>query len=272
MEQVDRCLPVAVVQGVDERLRLPRGPAGATTEQQEAADGEDGDAGAADAEYLPAVQAGDDLVVAGLTVLPLLLVPLLGLAVLPLLGLSPLWRCLPALWRCLALRLPLAGLALTTLAPRGLSTLWLALSRLPALGLALPGLPLSLSRLAALWLAAAGLPTLLRLPTLWLALLGLSTLWVLLWLAAVLVTALGMLCALVALDALSILAAPQVVAERHPTRVTHGCSRFDSRSAVRTLCHTTLFLITVIKLLLLSAIRAADVRGPADWVTPPNRR
>lgn len=178
MEEVGRGLCVTVVEGVDERLR-GTGRAATAPQQQEAADGEDTDAGAADAEHLPPGQSGDDLVVTRLTVLPLLLVPLLGLAVLslwlPLLGLSLLWRRLPALWPS---ALTLAGLA----------TLWLsalALSRLPTLWLALAGLPtlgLSLSRLPALWLST--LCTLLGLSARLATLLGLPAL---LWLAAVLV-------------------------------------------------------------------------------------
>lgn len=173
MEEVGRGLCVTVVEGVDERLR-GTGRAATAPQQQEAADGEDTDAGAADAEHLPPGQSGDDLVVTRLAVLPLL-----GLAVLslwlPLLGLSLLWRRLPALWPS---ALTLAGLA----------TLWLsalALSRLPTLWLALAGLPtlgLSLSRLPALWLST--LCTLLGLSARLATLLGLAAL---LWLATVLV-------------------------------------------------------------------------------------
>ena len=171
MKQVGCALWVPADQRVHEALSSPARPAG-TAEKQEAADGSDGDPGAANAQYLPAAQPCDHIVVAGLPVLPLL-----WLTVLPLLWLTSLWRRLPALGRCLTLWLALPGLSL-----RGLA----------ALRLALPGL--LLSRLAALWLPALCSALLwlsaTRLPSLWLALLGLALLWLstLLWLATVLVT------------------------------------------------------------------------------------
>ena len=163
MKQVGCALWVPADQRVHEALSSPARPAG-TAEKQEAADGSDGDPGAANAQYLPAAQPCDHIVVAGLPVLPLL-------------WLTSLWRRLPALGRCLTLWLALPGLSL-----RGLA----------ALRLALPGL--LLSRLAALWLPALCSALLwlsaTRLPSLWLALLGLALLWLstLLWLATVLVT------------------------------------------------------------------------------------
>jgi hypothetical protein len=186
VKQVGCALWVPADQRVHEALSSPARPAG-TAEKQEAADGSDGDPGAANAQYLPAAQPCDHIVVAGLPVLPLL-----WLTVLPLLWLTSLWRRLPALGRCLTLWLALPGLSL-----RGLASLWLALPGLSlrglaALRLALPGL--LLSRLAALWLPALCSALLwlsaTRLPSLWLALLGLALLWLstLLWLATVLVT------------------------------------------------------------------------------------
>jgi hypothetical protein len=219
VEQVGRGLCVPVVQGVDERLGGPC-RAAAAAQKQEAADGKDTDPGTAETEYLPAAQAGDDLVVLRLTVLPLL-----GLAVLPLLwlaltGLStlrgclPLWLALPGLPTLRLSALPLPGLALSGLTALRLSlagltlSLSLSLSRLAALGL--PAL-----RSALLWLATLWLPP-LWLPALRLALLGLPAL---LWVAAVLVPTLRVvvLCATavrtVALAGVLSLVACQVVAE-----------------------------------------------------------
>ncbi|WP_236544772.1 hypothetical protein [Salinirussus salinus] len=196
MEHVGGTLCVPVDQRVHEALGSPARTTG-TAKEEEAADGCDGDAGAADAQHLPAAQPGDHLVVAGLSVLPLL-----WLTVLPPLGLPLLWGRLPALGRCLPLWLPLAGLSLP-----GLSTLGLALPGLSALRLALAGLSLSglaatgLSAATLLWLSATGLPalwlSLSRLALLWLtALLGLAAL---LWLATLLGLAtlgVALLCAL----------------------------------------------------------------------------
>jgi hypothetical protein len=194
VEQVGCALWVPADQRVHEALGSPARSAG-TAEKQEAADGSDGDSGAADAQHLPAAQPCDHIVVAGLPVLPLL-----WLAVL--LGLTPLWRRLPALVRCLTLCPPLAGLSLPGLAALGLalpglslpglaslwlSTLRLALPRLPLPGLAALWLPVLCSAL--LWLSATRLPSLgLALPRLPLS--RLAALWLpaLLWLAATLVT------------------------------------------------------------------------------------
>ena len=159
MEEVCCSLCVPVVQRAHETLSGAGRPA-PTTQQQEAPNSRDGDAGTADAEHLSAAQPGDDLVVAGLSVLPLAWLSLLGLALawLSLLGLALAW-------------LSLLGLALT-----GLPLVWLALAGLPLVWLA--ALWLSLPGLATLWLAPLlGLP-LPWLVALWLPLPGLVALWV----------------------------------------------------------------------------------------------
>lgn len=107
--------------------------------------------------------------------------------------------------------------------------------------LSLSGLALLSWRLA-LWLTLPGL-TLTRLATLWLALTP-----ALLWLSTTSLPALWPALPGLALLSVTTLAgvplallASEIVTEREPTRVTHGCPHFDGRSTVRTLCHTMIF-------------------------------